>query len=273
MTGTSKTFRTGTGHFFAFAFTWSLLFWWLTARSGGIAQFPGSILQYLGGAGPIVAALVLTHFWERPEIQRDFWVRTLDPRRMSLTWIIVALTLHPALVGAACLVDIAMGGELSIKWQLFANPMTLVSLVFFVFVFGPLPEEMGWRGIVLDRLQERMSALNASWILAIAWALWHVPLFFIEGTYQNGLGVGSRRFWIFFADLVPLTIIITWVYNHTNRSTLSAVLVHFSGNMCGALMIKSDRLAALEFLCLAIAAVAMITKSGSSLGTPKQFPG
>jgi hypothetical protein len=100
-----------------------------------------------------------------------------------------------------------------------------------------------------------MNALEASLLLGTVWALWHVPLFLVEGTFQAGLGFGSLRFWLFLAALPPLSLLITWVYNNTGRSTLSAVLVHFSGNLCGALLAKTEGVAALELAFLTVAAV------------------
>jgi membrane protease YdiL (CAAX protease family) len=134
-------------------------------------------------------------------------------------------------------------------------------MILAVFILGPLPEEMGWRGVALDRLQVVLSPVKASLILGFAWSIWHVPLFLIDGTFQaQVIGLGSSRFWIFLATMIPLTIIMTWVYNNTNRSTLSAVFVHFAGNMCGALLVKTDRLAALELIALLVAAVFLCVK-------------
>jgi membrane protease YdiL (CAAX protease family) len=67
-------------------------------------------------------------------------------------------------------------------------------------------------------------------------------------------------------DMIPLTIIMHWIYNHTNRSTLSAAFVHFSGNMCGALLIKSDRLSLLELVCLSLVAIAIVVQTRGKLG-------
>jgi membrane protease YdiL (CAAX protease family) len=55
--------------------------------------------------------------------------------------------------------------------------------------------------------------------------------------------------------MVLVSILMTWIYQHTDRSTLSAALVHFSGNLCGALLPKANRVAALEVVFLSIAAV------------------
>jgi len=257
--------RTKALSFFLFTFGWSFVFWFLTVVLGGIDQSPGSVLQYVGGAGPLIAALVLTHFFEKPPAQKDFWSRTFDPRRIPWRWMLVALLIHPMILIIVTAVDLILGGTLQLKTDSLTSLGSILNLVFFVFVFGPLPEEMGWRGVGYDRLQRQANALTASLILGVAWAAWHIPLFLIEGTFQNQLGFGSFRFWVFLASNVPLTIIITWVYNHTNKSILSAALVHFSGNIIGAILTKTDQLAFLELLGLTIVAVFIIARFGVNL--------
>ena len=46
--------------------------------------------------------------------------------------------------------------------------------------------------------------------------------------------IGSMRFWLnFCAGIIATTILMTWIYNNTNRSTLSAILSHFMMNLTG----------------------------------------
>ncbi len=251
--------------FFVVTFSWSYLFWFATDLLGGIEQFPGSLLLYVAGAGPIVAALTLIHFWESRIVQKEFWASTVDPRRMSPRWLLIALFIHPILVLGASLVDMGLGGEVQTKTDNLTGSTSWFMMVFFVFVFGPLPEEMGWRGFALNRLQAVSSPLNASVLLGGAWSLWHVPLFLIEGTIQYQWGFWSLRFWIFLATMVPLSVIMTWVYNNTNRSILSAVIIHFTGNLCGALLVKTNQLAGLELAALSLAAI-VITVRWPKLG-------
>jgi hypothetical protein len=69
--------------FFVVTFSWSYLFWIATDLLGGIDQFPGSLLLYVAGAGPIVAALTLIHFWESRIVQKEFWASPEISRRVG----------------------------------------------------------------------------------------------------------------------------------------------------------------------------------------------
>lgn len=116
-----------------------------------------------------------------------------------------------------------------------AAPLTLASTFLFLLVFGPLPEEMGWRGYALDPLQAAYGPLTAALLLGVVHALWHLPLFFIEGSFQDKLGVFTPGFWRFMVSIVAMSVIISWAFNLTSRSTLLAVLLHWTENVSGEL--------------------------------------
>jgi membrane protease YdiL (CAAX protease family) len=255
--------RTSALTYFAFALGWSALFWAASVHWGVGGDPVSSPLFLVGGAGPCIAAVVLTQWREAPATRRDFWARAFDPRRIHGPWWAAALLLHPGIVALAFTADLGFGGSLPSLQPQMDSLSALSSLLFFVFWFGPFPEELGWRGFALDRMQSGMTALNASLVLGAVWALWHVPLFFVPGSFQAALGPGSLRSWIFLSSMVPLSVLMTWVYNNTARSTLSAVLIHYSGNLCGALVTKTDRVAALELLLLVLAAAWVVAGYGA----------
>jgi membrane protease YdiL (CAAX protease family) len=114
-----------------------------------------------------------------------------------------------------------------------------------------------------------MGAVAASLLLGGVWAVWHVPLFFVPNTFQAELGLGSVRSLVFLSSMVPASVLMGWVYENTSRSTLSAALFHFSGNLCGALFSKSSRVAALE---LALLCVASLVVARSWRGRPSSAP-
>jgi membrane protease YdiL (CAAX protease family) len=202
------------------------------------------VLLYLGGLGPPLAGILLTHLTQGPSGRRDYWRRVFQFRRIDGVWYGVIVNTVPLLAGLAVLLDSWLGGRgayLEPAERFLAQPWAILLFALFLFIFGPLPEELGWRGCALDRLQVRWSALNASLVVGLAWTLWHLPLFFIPGTYQHGLGWGSLGFWLFLVDKVPQSIVMTWIYNNTRRSTLSAILFHFMINFTGELVALTPR--------------------------------
>jgi hypothetical protein len=107
----------------------------------------------------------------------------------------------------------------------------------------PILEELGWRGYALDRLQLEWSALSASVILGVVWALWHLPLFFIEGSYQHdSVGFATTGFWLFMAGIVALSAVFTWIYNNTERSITGIIVLHGWVNFTAEIIVVPDLL-------------------------------
>jgi len=202
------------------------------------------ILHYAGGIMPTLAALLLLYISSNNLERKDYWQRLIDIKRINKVWYAVILLTVPILTTLAGVLDLLLDGTWE-KTQAASNfilsPLSLIPFAVFIFLFGPLPEEMAWRGYALDGLQSRSNALFASLILGAAWTVWHLPLFWIEGTYQNGLGVGTPQFWPYMADKIPQSVLMTWIYNNTQRSTASAVLFHFMINFWGELFDLSLR--------------------------------
>lgn len=103
----------------------------------------------------------------------------------------------------------------------------------FVLLFGPLPEELGWRGYGLPGLLARMNGVSASILLACFWALWHFPLFLITGYPLGALRENPLRLVYYFLDFFPNTILYTLVFLKSGGNILVAILFHWSGNLWG----------------------------------------
>jgi membrane protease YdiL (CAAX protease family) len=223
----------------------------------------GVMLFILALTGPGIAGIAFTYLVYDERGRRDFWRRVIDVRRIGLRWFLVILLLVPALNVVAALIDILLGGT-GATWSdgvrgFALSPLSLLPAVFFA-TLPPFLEELGWRGYVLDRLQLRWSALGASLILGVVWSLWHLPTFFIDGTYQHGLGVGTLEFWGFMVGIVPLTVAYTWVYNHTNRSILAIILLHGMTNFTGEFIHvtpRADAIAIMLWIAFAIVITAV----------------
>lgn len=218
-------------------------------------------LHYAGGITPLAMAVALAYRNHDRAFRRDFWRRIIDVRRIGPVWYAVIFLYTPLKSGLAALIDAVLGGVGIAPegvTRLVQQPWMIVPTLLFWLLFGPVPEEPGWRGYALDGLQARYSALMSSLLLGSAWALWHLPLFFIEGTWQaESVGFGTWRFWLFMLTIVVESVLYTWIFNHTRRSSLAAILFHFVGNAFGELFELSARAEVFNF-ALGIAAVLVV---------------
>jgi uncharacterized protein len=202
----------------AFGWTWGLGI--IALLLGLTFSSPAGVALYvLAIFGPLIAVLILVGRGQSRESMSAFLLRIVDVRRIPPIWIIgmVAAAVIPQ--GLAKL----LGGNVS-DVGLPAGGTAMA--VFSVGVVAGLAEEPGWRGYMLDRLQLRWNALIASLILGFVWAIWHLPSFFIEDTYHHGLGLLGLDFWMFFFDVIVYSVVLTWLYNNTNRSIAAIVIVH-----------------------------------------------
>lgn len=228
--------------FFIITFTWSWLFW-------GAAIFLGAgaddtiimVLEIAAGIGPMIAGIGLIWYNKGSHGLKDFLIRLFDTGRIGHGWYLVIFLIAPVLTALATLAGaMTAGGNAQGLSDLASSSLwSLALFAVFTLFFGPVPEEIGRFGHAIDVLQSRYSALVSSLLLGTAWAVWHLPLFFINGTYQHGLGFGSTLFWIYLIVMIPENIVMTWVYNNAGRSVLSAVLIHFMINFTGELALLS----------------------------------
>lgn len=236
-----KTNRTSTTSFpwkffgLTFFLTWAC---WIPAGLLPIEQYGllMKILHYVGGIAPTFVTLLLLYLYSNHQDRKDYWQRLTDFKRVNKSWYAVIMLTVPILTILGVVLDLVLGGAgIESASDITHNPISLLPFAVFMLLFGPLPEEMAWRGYALDGLQSRWNALEASLILGILWTIWHLPLFLISGSYQHGLGIGTPQFWLYMLDKIPQSILMTWIYNNNRRSTLSAVLFHFMVNFVGEL--------------------------------------
>jgi membrane protease YdiL (CAAX protease family) len=146
----------------AFAVSWGI------GIGGSLVLGPSAYL--IGVFGPLLAALFTARRSEGST--RSVW-RPILHWRVATRWYVVAVALPLTLVAIAYGIVTALGGT----WEVDDAYPVGGAIIFFVaalFVAGG-PEEPGWRGYALPRLQLRYSALVASLVLGAIWALWHAP--------------------------------------------------------------------------------------------------
>ena len=223
---------------------WTWLFWFTIAALGRTTQdLVGRVLYFVGGAGHSVVALAFLYLFETKQTRADFWRRLLKIRAVPKMLVLSALLLPVILNCLAILSTSVLEGKfagLIPTYVAISQPQSLV--IFFVlrFVLGPLPEEIGWRGYALEHLQTKYSPIIASLTVWLFWWLWHLPLYWINGTYQNQSGLYSEQFFVFAFGLLAESFLFTWLYNGSGKSILICILFHFSINATGELLILNS---------------------------------
>lgn len=217
-----------------FVLTWGPL--WLIVIGQRLSWFEqGTGLLVFAGVSATLSAILFVHLTGNRSFVRDFWIRAVDPSRIGAVWWLVILGLQPVINLVSISLSLLIGGAAG-QWQLSEEFLSSpILFLLWILVFGPIPEELGWRGYGLDALRSRMNLLQASLLLGVIWAVWHLPLVFVQGSFQQELLAHPGAFITYFAAFFPSSIIMSWIYYRTNRSTLSAILFHFSGNAAGEL--------------------------------------
>lgn len=219
--------------FFALAYvlTWSQ--WIPLALAGRVVDVGPSPSHFPGLWGPCVAAFLVTLVIEGRAGVLDLLRRMLR-WRVGARWYAVALSpLVFAALGLSALGALGralpavedfgrMGGMASL------HPLALFAALIPLNGFA---EDVGWRGFAQPRLQQRRSLLRASLLLAIPWALWHVPSFFVLASYRT---MTPLLFPGFFAGLACGSIVLAWLVERSGGSILMVALYHAALNLaCG----------------------------------------
>lgn len=184
-------------------------------------------LATLSIVGPSVAALVLTWRAGGRSGVRQLLARLIRVR-VPLRWYAAALLpVGLGLIGWWLLRTTAGAGPLGqFGGDLGTLPLPVIVALFLISSIGSgaLGEELGWRGYALPRLQAHFDAFGSSLILGTVWAVWHLPLFaFTDAGSTISFGWYLPR-------VVAISVLLTWVFNHTRGSVLHAVLLHGAAN-------------------------------------------
>jgi membrane protease YdiL (CAAX protease family) len=214
----------------AFGLSWAILVP-MTLASYGLVPFPtGSDalpLLVLMGYGPTIAAvLVGGAVGGRAEI--GALLKRLLIWRVGWRWWAITLFLNAAVVLGALGVYGLLGNPMPTLPSL--GPALLLEVGVTFLISGLINgEEIGWRGFATPRLLERYGTIGTLAVLGVLETIFHLPIFFNNGSSAAG-GQNGTPFLAFFAGVVLLVFLFTWLYQHTRGSLLLATAFHASAN-------------------------------------------
>jgi membrane protease YdiL (CAAX protease family) len=198
-----------------FLFSWGV--WWLARPLVSGAGWGWRIAVHtVGLCGPTVAALVLSGLLYGRQGVADL-LKRIARWRVGFGWYLFAL-FSTLIIGLSAIGVHTLARSVSPPIQEFI-PVIRNSLLP---VPAGLPEEYGWRGFALPHLLKKRSALTSSLTIALFWLVWHIPISpVLNHVYFLGL---------FLMEVIPMTILFSWVYINSRGSILLVVLYHLVGN-------------------------------------------
>lgn len=215
----------------AYGISWTFWLIWLSMPDTAI----GSVAFYLGGFGPLSSAVVMI-WWQGAKPLT--WLTGLFRWRLQLHWYLFVLSFPAFLACIAMLIYLLAGYPLD-PTLLPKRLASYVPILITMALIGGGNEEPGWRGFGLPVLQRQFSPFQATLILGMVWAFWHLPLLAADPALQAGgvnivqlapkvalllLSISCHAFWY------------TWLINRTG-SVLLCVLLHGGYNTTNRLLI------------------------------------
>ncbi len=196
---------------------------------------PWWTVVFLPGAyGPSIAALILAgRRGGRPAVAE--LLRSLIRWRLPISLYLAVLLTPPAMTAVATWLS-----GYHVRWAQVALVPGLGAIAgayALALPFGPLPEELGWRGYALPWLLREHGIFSASVILGVVWTFWHTPMFWFPGAAIPSvfdLSVGSVL--LYLVQMIAETCIFTVTYLLSGGSVLLAILQHLAFNTSEAVV-------------------------------------
>lgn len=239
----------------AYFFTW---IFWIPAIF--VPETTGSVLMLIGLIAPAVVSTIFVLVSGSDELKKDLKDKIISFYKVKWINVFWAVVVFALIVGFSILLSLLFGQ--SLKQFSFTDDFSFtgvgIGTAFVTITLASIIEEVGWKGYCEDSIGQYMNWFWESLLFGALWSLWHLPLIFIQGTYQAGLMVNPLYVINFFISGIPLGYIITWVYLVSDRSILACMIFHLFVNFMQEKIAMTPETKCLETIVVIIATVIIV---------------
>lgn len=174
-----------------------------------------------GSFCPTACALVTAGLSGGRAAIRDLLARLL---RLRVDWkVYVATFFLLPMIGLSTMLAMGIAWRIEL-WKIAVTAVALMPVNALmggvIFGVGPLGEEMGWRGLLQERLQGRFGSVATAVVVGLVWAVWHFPTAIAFPDFRNGISLPQ------FIGLYPLsTILIAFSMGHLWRWSRGSLFI------------------------------------------------
>ncbi len=243
--------------FFVLAYFFTWIFWipaiFLPGNVGGM-------LMVVGVLAPAIVSTVFVLASKSDLLKKDLKVKLIGLYKVKWTNVLLAILVFGLIIVCSILLSTVFGQ--SLNQFAFTEDFSFTGVgvmgALITCTMAAILEEIGWKGYCEDSIGEYMNWFWESMIFGVFWSLWHLPLIFIEGTYQAGLMVNPLYVVNFFLSGIPMGFIITWVYLVSDRSILACMIFHMVVNLLQEKIAMTPETKCVETIVITIATVIVV---------------
>jgi uncharacterized protein len=216
--------------FYVLAFLISWLGWIPQVLYGrGLSSFDSPLLNFLGVGSPTLAAVtVILLIKEKGGLRKLFGA--LFKLRISMGWYVFVFGFWFVVAALALGIGTIFGQTLPSLGQF--GWIGLFPIFGYMLVTN-VWEEIGWRGFALPQLQRSFSDLIIVIIMGLLWSLWHLPLMLNPTSSMSDL-----PWYGFIISMLSMTVIQTWLYEHTDHSLFFVSVFHAMSNTVAYVLLQ-----------------------------------
>ncbi len=240
-----------------FALTWGFWFLSLLFKDNTPLLF---LFMLLGLIMPAATAVVTVLTSKNKMLIGDLKRKIIGFYRIKPLYLLLPVLLFAAVVACSIGTSVLFGG--SPDQFAFTDGFSFSiggTSALLTILLASVIEELGWRGYGEDAVGYYHNWFKESIIFGVVWACWHIPLFWIPGTYHYGLReLGVVYVLNFLVSAVFIDFIQTWVYVKNNRSMLATIIFHLFLNLMQEKIAMTPETKIIETFFVLIASIIVV---------------
>lgn len=240
-----------------FALTWGFWILAILFKNNNPLLF---LFMLLGLIMPAATAIVTVLTSGNEMLKADLKRKLIGFYRIKPVYIIIPVIAFGIVVGCSIGTSVLFGG--SPDQFSFTDGFSFSiggTSALLTILLASVIEEVGWRGYGEDAVGYYHNWFKESIIFGCVWACWHIPLFWVPGTYHYGLKeLGAIYVINFLVSAIFVDFLQTWVYVKNNRSMLATIIFHLFLNVMQEKIAMTPETKIIETVFVALAAVIVV---------------